>query len=434
MKHDRLRRYDDPGGLGVRTSSSAHGFARAADVPLLRPNPGRLSEQTEALREIETSGLFSNYGPVNTRLEAGFIASLFDGRGSCVTVCNATVGLMMAIRAAIGARSDGRRRYALMPSFTFAATAHAAQWVGLTPLLCDVDPLDWTACPADEARLLARYGDEIAVLMPCTTFGNPIDLARYDRIFEQTGIPVVIDAAAALGSLDATGAQFATGTQHSVVFSMHATKTFASAEGGLVYSGRKEAVDTLRVMGNFGFGAPRTATMPGLNSKMSEVTALLALLKLKEFARMIEHRDAMASLYHDLLPGLQFQHVAGQRQSVCFVPFLLPDAIASQRAAVTAALQAAGIGTGAYFSPHVAEQPWFAESCRFDALPVTDALAARIVALPMSDTITAAQVLRVCEAVRQTLQELASRPRPELHLPSPDLPAISPAKINSERL
>lgn len=409
MNHDVLRRYDDPGVATIATSSTAHSFARQADVPLLRPNPGRLSEQLEALQQIEASGIFSNYGPVNTQLEAGFVNGLFAGQGSCVTVCNATIGLMMAIRAAIGWQPAPQRRYALMPSFTFAATAHAAQWVGLTPLLCDVDPQDWTACAQDEDRLLARYGDEIAVLMPCTTFGNPIDLARYDRIFEQTGIPVVIDAAAALGSIDWRGQQFATGTPHSVVFSMHATKTFASAEGGLIYSGNAALIENLRVMGNFGFGAPRSATMPGLNSKMAEVTALLALLKLNELDAVVRHRDAMTRLYREMLPELQFQRVAGQRQSTQFVSVLLPTQHAAERETVVTALNARGVGTGTYFSPHLAEQSWFAETCHFDRLPVTDAMAVRVMALPMSDLITAEQVFRVCDAVRHVLG--ASRTR-----------------------
>src|SRR5947199_2386026 len=106
-------------------------------IPFLKPNPHKLSELVDQLAQIEASNIFSNYGPVNTRLEQSFTARFFGGRGACVSVCNATIGLMLAIRMAIGTTSDKKRRYALMPSFTFAATAHAAIWAGLTPLLCD---------------------------------------------------------------------------------------------------------------------------------------------------------------------------------------------------------------------------------------------------------------------------------------------------------
>jgi dTDP-4-amino-4,6-dideoxygalactose transaminase len=64
---------------------------------------------------------------------------MFGGAGDCLAVNNATLGLMLAIRHAAGPRC-GQRALALIPSFTFAATAHAAEWAGLTPLagaICD---------------------------------------------------------------------------------------------------------------------------------------------------------------------------------------------------------------------------------------------------------------------------------------------------------
>ncbi|MBV9758884.1 MAG: DegT/DnrJ/EryC1/StrS family aminotransferase, partial [Alphaproteobacteria bacterium] len=76
-------------------------------IPLIRPNPPRLSRLGEALAAIEASGLFSNYGPVNTRFEQAMAASVFGGVGGCVTACNATVALMLAIRHAIGERPEG---------------------------------------------------------------------------------------------------------------------------------------------------------------------------------------------------------------------------------------------------------------------------------------------------------------------------------------
>ena len=87
-------------------------------IPFLRPNPPRLSELLDELAGIEASAIYSNYGPVNTRLEQSLMRQFFAGEGACVSVCNATIGLMLAIRFAIGANPDKGRRYALMPSFT----------------------------------------------------------------------------------------------------------------------------------------------------------------------------------------------------------------------------------------------------------------------------------------------------------------------------
>ncbi len=369
-------------------------------IPFLQPRPSRLSELTAELAAIDDSGIYSNYGPVNTRFENELTDTLFGGVGGCLTVCNATIGLMLAIRHAIG-RGTPRRRFVLMPSFTFAATAHAALWNNLTPLLYDIDPQTWLPCADAEAALLAAYSDQIAAIVPYATFGNCLDLARYDRISEQHGIPVVVDAAASLGSVDAQGHGFGARSRHSIVFSMHATKTFAVGEAGVIYNADPDALAAMRAMGNFGFTEPRTARLPGLNSKMGEVTALQALAKLAEFPRVVAHREALAAQYQRLLPGWIFQKMTGLRQAHQFMPVLLPDSYAGTREAFILELKHHGIGAAMYFSPHLAEQPYFREVCTMGPLPVTEQIAGRLVSLPLSDPLTAEHVSVVCTRVRE---------------------------------
>src|SRR3546814_14593024 len=91
--------------------------------------------------------------------------------------------------------------------------------------------------PAIEERLLALHGDRIAVLVPYATFGNAIDLDRYAWLQRRYEVGVVIDAASSLGTIDAAGKGFGAEAPFATVFSMHATKTFAVAAGGLVHSG-----------------------------------------------------------------------------------------------------------------------------------------------------------------------------------------------------
>src|SRR5665213_2483431 len=79
-------------------------------IPFLRPNPPKLSLQSIALAEIEESGIFSNYGPVNTQFEERVSRALFGAEKRCVTVANATLGLMLAIKRAVG--WNPRARYA----------------------------------------------------------------------------------------------------------------------------------------------------------------------------------------------------------------------------------------------------------------------------------------------------------------------------------
>lgn len=370
-------------------------------LPLIAPKPPRLSERGDELRAIEERGIYSNGGPVVRGFETGLRDKMFGGAGDCLAVGNATLGLMLAIRQAAGARA-GRGMFALMPSFTFAAAAHAAEWAGLTPLLCDVDPGDWSASEAAEAAAFERYGDRIAVVVPYATFGASIDLARYRRYQEQ-GVGVVVDAAASLGAIDAHGDAFGAGAPFAIVYSMHATKVFATAEGGVIHSGDAALIEALRRMTNYGFAGGRSAEGPGFNAKLPEVLGVLAAAKLEDIDAIADHRALLDAAYRERLNSanteFEFQARTGQRQAVQCQSLLLPRAFAGHRAAIVASLAEEGIGSGQYFSPHLAEQPWFRANSVIEPVPVSDDIAARILSLPITDGMTEADVDRICTAL-----------------------------------
>ena len=366
-------------------------------IPLVRPSPPQLSRAVMELQSLEQSGIFSNFGPVNTRFEQEMLDRFFGGEGACTTVCNATIGLMLAIKDAVGEQPAGQ--FALMPSFTFAATAHAALWCGLTPLLCDIHPTNWAADPAAESELLTRYAGKVAMVMPYATFGYPIDLEHYKKLAAQLGVPVIVDAAASLGTSDEHGHGFGSGFNGSVVYSMHATKSFAVGEAGLIYSADADRIARLRAMCNFGFGEPRTATMAGLNGKLSEVGALLGRLRLADYDSVLAHRAALFNRYRDALPELQFQLRAPGTQAHQFVPALLPSGLGGRRAAIRAELANQGIATGTYFSPHLMEQPYFQKVCVAGPIPVCDDVSARMISLPLFDAMTHHEVDQVAECL-----------------------------------
>ena len=366
-------------------------------IPFLSPEPPRLSTLVSELEAIERSGRFSNFGPVSAELEDQVVETIFGGTGQCLAVNNATTGLMIAIREA--ATPGNGRRFALMPSFTFAATAHAALWAGLTPLFVDIDSTTWLGSEASEEEALARYGEQIACLVPYATFGNCLDLDRYRRQAARIGAGLVIDAAGSLGTVDSHGDAFGKGSPDAVVFSMHVTKVFATAEGGLVYVADGDRLRRLRAMANFGFANDRRAEMAGLNGKLPEVLALLGLSRLRVLDQVADHRAALAGLYRREFGALTTQQVIGVRIAYQFMPVALAGSLAASRDEVVSALADTGIGARTYFSPHLWEQPYFASVCAAVELPNTDDLARRILSLPLSDRMSEEQVEHVCRAL-----------------------------------
>jgi hypothetical protein len=124
----------------------------------------------------------------------------------------------------------------------------------------------------------------------------------------------------------------------------------------LARSADPDRIARLRTISSFGFGAPRSPTLPGLNAKLSEVGALLCELRSADYDCISRHHAASLDYYRGLLPELEFQQRTPGIQAHQFTPALLPASHKKKRAASRAQLVDRGIGTGAYFGPRLMEQ------------------------------------------------------------------------------
>lgn len=361
-------------------------------IPFLRPAVVKVDSYLSLLREIDASHLYSNFSPINNRFEARVLAEYFDGQGGVTTIGNATLGLMLAIKAL--ARPGAR--YALMPSFTFAATPLSAIWCGLEPWFVDVDPRSWCMDEAKLGAALKELGDEVAVVIPYPTFATHASMTRYVEL-HRGGVPVVVDAAPSFGTRLA-GAQYGAGFPGAVVYSLHATKAFGVGEGGLVYSADAALVQTVRQLSNFGFAGARVPEGDGLNAKISEYTAAIALATLDAFPGKLASRREVLAHYRRAFAasslaakGWQVQETQGDVATQIF-SVLVPPALDADR--VMAQLEAAGIEARRYFRPACHQQAHFAR-CGHGDLAVTEDVARRIVSLPFWEGMAAELVDRV---------------------------------------
>lgn len=361
-------------------------------IPFLRPSLVPADQYLPLLREIDETHLYSNFGPLNGRFEERVRREHFRGDGAVATIGNATLGLMLAIKAL--ARPGAR--YALMPSFTFAATPLSAVWGGLEPWFVDIDPRSWCM---DESKLdvaLRQLGDEVAVVMPYPAFATHTPLAHYAAL-HRGGVPVVVDAAPGFGTtLD--GVQHGAGFPGAVVYSFHATKAFGVGEGGMVYSADASLVQRIRQLSNFGFSADRVPEGDGLNAKISEYTAAIALATLDAFpGKLAARREVLAhyrrAIAASALParGWQLQQTEGDVATQIF-SLLVPAAMDAD--SVIARLDTAGIELRRYFRPACHQHAHFSR-CGHDDLRVTEGVSRRIVNLPFWEGMGEELVVRV---------------------------------------
>lgn len=259
------------------------------ELPVARPRLPLAEEILPYLRRIDQSRWYSNSGPLVQEFEARL--ATHTGDGAVATVANATVGLTLALLA----YDLPPGSFCMVPAWTFAATGHAIEHAGLVPWIVDVDPGSWALEPEAARELLREAPGPVSAVIPVSPFGHPIDLASWSSFRDETGLAVVIDAAAMFDTIQ-VGAVPA-------VVSLHATKVLGIGEGGFVVGNDSRFIQELQKRANFGFWGSREATASSLNGKLSEYAAAVGLAALDSWKETRADFTRVAAAYRDALAG-----------------------------------------------------------------------------------------------------------------------------------
>jgi dTDP-4-amino-4,6-dideoxygalactose transaminase len=334
---------------------------------------------------------FSNGGPCYLLLQE----RLGERVGAyCTPVASGTLGLMAALGGLLGERAGG---VAPMPAFTFVATAQAALWSGLRPLVLDSDPAHWHLAPEALEAALAGAGDA-RVGIAVSAFGTPPPAAvreRWQAACRAADVPLLVDSAAAFGAVADDGTPV--GRQGDVeVVSFHATKPFAIGEGGAVFTADLELHERIEREVNFGFRPDHSvAGRRGLNAKMSELHAATALAVLDEFDAILERRRAAASeLRGRIGAGPAWQREC-ERSTWQFAPVLFADEEGRTEALGRCRDK---VETRVYYPPLPGLVPDQVEVPEGGA-PVAESLYRRLLCLPMANDLDPAEVEAIGAAI-----------------------------------
>ena len=353
-----------------------------------RPNVGDRAQFLRTVEEILDRVWFTNHGPVVQRFEVALQERL--GVEHAVAVCNATQGLSVVAQAL------GITRTAIVPSFTFVATAHALRWQGVQPRFADIDP---TTHGIDPESVAASMDDDVQAIVGVHTWGIPCATDALDEIARAQNIPVIYDAAHAFGCT--SGGQPIGSNGIAEVFSFHATKYVNAFEGGAITTNDGDLAARLRLMINFGFDGLDSVACLGTNAKMSEVHAAMALASMAGEASFAAHNREIWEAYRsglgplqglDLLPYPIEEHNAHQYVVVT----VEPDAPLT-RDELMFALHAEGCLARRYFSPGIHRMPPYREEAgALVSVPVTEEVSERVLILPTGTAMTPESARTVC--------------------------------------
>ena len=357
-------------------------------LPLARPARPPLDRVVARYQPAYESGILTN-GRLVKELEEAVAARL--GVPHVVAVSSCTSGLILVARHLA---SGGP---AVLPSFTFAASAHAVAWAGLAPRFVECDPDRFQIDLADAAANL----DGAALLVATHVFGAPCRPSEVEALAAPAGVPVLFDAAHGLGAT--SGGRPLGGFGAAEVFSLTPTKIVVGGEGGLVATSREDVATAVRLGRDYANPGDYDSRFVGLNARLPEFNAAMALESLLELDAHLARRRSLAGQYVEAfrdVPGVRVQAVDASDEST-FKDFTIridPDVYGLTIPLLKQGLDADGIDTRRYFHPAVHRHQAYA-GLPPRPLPVTEAVADTVLSLPLWRDMPDDAVARVASVV-----------------------------------
>jgi perosamine synthetase len=356
-------------------------------IPIARPDLGQ--EEVDAVSEVLSSGMIAQ-GKRVAELERRWAE--FVGTKHAVAFSNGTTALM-SIFAGLGLTAGDE---VITVAHTFAATANAILYTGATPVFVDIEPETYLI---DAARIEAAITPRTRAIAPVHLFGLVADMDTIQAIADRHGLAVVEDACQAHG---ATYRGRRAGAFGHGAFSLYATKNMTTAEGGFVTTDDDRLADWLRLYRNQGMRTRYDFEMLGFNFRMTDVHAAIGLVQLDKLERNTARRQEVAARYDAAFADLPVRlPVTPDGRTHVYHQYTLD--VGPERDAIVNELREAGVGCDVYYPTPVHRQPYILERGLHADLPVTDAAAARTLALPMHPGLTEAELETVIREVRAAM-------------------------------
>ncbi len=321
-------------------------------------------------------------GPEVSELEEKLAA--FVGAKYCISVANGTDALQIA-QMALGI---GPGDEVITPGFTYIATAETVALLGAKPVYVDVDPRTYNLNPQ---LLEAAITSRTKAIIPVSLYGQCADYDAINVIAARHGIPVIEDAAQSFGATYK-------GKRSCNLTTIACTSFFPSkplgcyGDGGAIFTSDEELAKVLRQIARHGQDRRYHHIRVGVNSRLDTLQAAILLPKLEIFPSELELRERAAQRYAHLLgksgivaPFVEAHNVSAWAQYTVQV---------EARDQVQEQLKATGVSTAVHYPIPLNRQPAVKDEAA--SLPVGDAIAERVMSLPMHPYLDeAAQVLVV---------------------------------------
>lgn len=368
-------------------------------------------EELQAVKAVLATGQLVQAGEV-----AAFESELGGYLGKqAIAVSSGTAALHLALLT-LGVGSND---LVVVPALSWPATANVVEAVGAQSVFVDVDPKSFDIDKAALERVLDRLCStpgtrhRFKAVIVVHSFGAIGDMTATSELCRSAGVPLIEDAACAIGSRRGNRQPGSWGDLG--CFSFHPRKLLTTGEGGAVTCGDSESEARLRALRNHGLGTQDSGrpafVLPGLNYRMSEIHAAIGRRQLARLDGLVETRQRQAALYRSLLAPLGVKAQSVDSECVHNVQSFvarLPVRTAKDRDRIVAAMKEHDIETtiGTW---HIPLTGYFASryGYRQGDFPGTDQAFANSLTLPLGHEMTETDQRAVAAALGECLIEAA---------------------------
>ncbi len=375
-------------------------------IPLAMPN--LTGNEKKYLDNCIDTTYVSSVGEYVNRFEE-MIASSTESVGAVATSSGTT-----GIHAALTAVGVEHNDLVIVPTFTFIASANAVRHCGADPWLMDIDSSTWCMDAEKVKREISVHCEKrqdglynietnqrVAALMPVYTLGNTPDMAEFRAISDEYSIPLIVDAACAIGS-KYNGHNIGSLADLSIL-SFNGNKTITCGGGGAVVGCNQEILDyvrhlttTARVWPDYDFDKV------GFNYRMTNIQAAVGVAQMERLDQFIATKRMVREYYTEHLMKLKDTGISffptTEGSSCWFSGIVLPEGSELDKAKrICTRLKEEGIEARTFWKPVHLQEPY--KNCPTSDLSVAESLWQRIVTLPCSTNITNTELARVAESM-----------------------------------
>jgi perosamine synthetase len=366
-------------------------------IPLARPDITDL-ERRYVMEVLETPYL--SLGPRLAEFEEKLAA--YAGVKHAVAVNSGTSALHLIVRA-LGI-SEGDE--VITTPFSFIASSNCILYERGRPVFVDIEP---DTLNIDAALIAKAITPRTKAILAVDIFGHPARWDKLERLAADYNLKLIEDSAEAIGS-EFNGRRCGS-FGDAAVFAFYPNKQITTGEGGAVLTDNDAIAQlccSLRNQGRAeGDGWLQHARL-GYNYRLSDINCALGLAQLERIEELLKARTHVARLYNERfneLDRVRVPYIApGVKMSYfVYVVRLSDDYTQEDRDRIIRGLQAQGIGCGEYFTP-IHLQPFYRElGYQESDFPVTEAVAARTIALPFFNRLGSAEIDYVVKQLKRLL-------------------------------